>query len=102
MTELAHAIVKDATSVRVTFGVGAGQDVILAVLDTLRSKNVVQFMTTRVLIGPLANSVEHVPLDVDTLVSNGGVVEGAQHVIDDLVYRHACVLPSVKHAANHL
>lgn len=56
-------------------------------------------MVTRVLVGPLPHSLEHVLLDLDVFVADGWVVKGAEDVIDDFIHWHACVLPGVQHAA---
>ena len=49
-------------------------------------------------LGPLANGLEHLALDLDTLVTRGGMVQGAEDVIDDFVDRNAGVLPGVDDA----
>lgn len=56
-------------------------------------------MITRVLVGPLPHGLKHVLLDLDVLVADGWVVEGAEDVVDDFVHWYACVLPGIQHAA---
>lgn len=55
-------------------------------------------MAAGVLVGPFADGIEHVLLNLDAVVADGWVVEGAQHVIDDLVDGDAGVFPSVEDA----
>lgn len=56
-------------------------------------------MITRVLVGPLPHGLKHVLLDLDVLVADGWVMEGAEDVVDDFVHWYACVLPGIQHAA---
>lgn len=41
----------------------------------------VELVAARIFFGPLANSIEHVTLNLNTLISDGWVVESAQHVV---------------------
>lgn len=56
-------------------------------------------MAPRVVVGPLADGVEHFLLDLNVLVADSGVVEGAEDVVDDFVDGDAGVFPGVEHAA---
>ena len=59
-------------------------------------------MALRVLVGPLADSVKHVSLDFDILVTKGGVVEGAKNVVNNFVNRNTGVLPGVENPAGNV
>jgi hypothetical protein len=48
--------------------------------------------------GPAANRLEHFTLDLTALITNGGVMEGLEDVVDDLVHRNTGVLPGVENA----
>lgn len=59
----------------------------------------VELVAVRCLLSPLADCVEHLALDLDTLIADGGVVEGAENVVDNFVNRDTRVLPGVDDAA---
>lgn len=56
-------------------------------------------MAAGVLVCPLPDGVEHVLLNLDALVADGWVVEGAEDVVDDFVDRDAGMFPGVEYAA---
>lgn len=70
------------------------EDVVLVVLDGLGVENVVNLVTARMLVGPGFYGLEHVTLDLDMVVAEGGMVEGVEDVIDNLIDRDSSVLPS--------
>lgn len=52
-------------------------DVVLACFDGLGREEVVELVPLGALVGPLPHGLEHVLLNLDTLVANGRMVEGA-------------------------
>lgn len=76
-------------------------DVVLAGLNRLGREKAVDLVTPVVFIGPLPDGFEHVLLDLNSLVADGRVMEGAEHVIDDLIDRDAGVFPGIEDAAGH-
>lgn len=58
----------------------------------------VEFVAARVFTGPGLDGTEHVPLDLDVFIAEGGVVERSQHVVDNFVHGHVGVLPCVEDA----
>jgi hypothetical protein len=83
----------------VALGTRFGQEVVLTVLDALGAEQLVQLVPARILTDPLLDSVEHVTLDLISLIADRGVMEGAKKVIDDLVYGNPGILPGVEDAA---
>lgn len=75
------------------------EDVVFALLDGLRRQEVVDVVAARMLIDPVLDCAEHVPLNLNMVVTQGRVVEGTQHVVDNFVNRHAGVFPCVKNPA---
>lgn len=90
---LGEPAVKNTAAVRMSCLSRLG--VILPIADRLRAQDVIKFMTTRVLVCPLSDGIEHLPLNLDTLVPNGWVMESSDDIIDNFVDRHARVLPCV-------
>lgn len=70
------------------------ENVVLALLDGFRTENAIEFVTTGVLVSPGADSLEHVTLDLDVVVAQGGVVENAQDIVHDLIDGDVGVVPS--------
>ena len=77
-------------------------DMVLPVLDGFRAQRVVQVVVPAILIGPLTHGIKHVLLNLNVLVTDGWVVKGAEDVVDDFIYWHACVLPGVQDAAGQV
>lgn len=75
-------------------------DLILSVLDRLASKNIVEFMTARVLVRPLPDGFEHGSLDLDTLVTDCWMVEGAEDIVDNFVDGHTGMFPGIEYAGD--
>lgn len=75
-------------------------DVVAAGFDALGGEEGVDLVAPRVVVGPLADSVEHVFLDLDVLVTNGWVVKRAEDVVDDFVDGNTGIFPGVEDAAN--
>lgn len=75
------------------------EDVVLAIANRFGREEVFKLVSARMLIGPLPDSVEHVTLDLNIIVTEGGVVECTEDIIDDLINRDASVLPCVQDAA---
>jgi molybdopterin biosynthesis enzyme len=73
--------------------------VVAAGFDALGRQEGVDLVAPRIVVGPLAHGVEHVFVDLDVLVTDGGVVEGAEDVVDDFVDGNAGIFPSVEDAA---
>lgn len=94
--QVPDAPVKDAAAVRVAFGVLPRLYMVFAALDGLGPENVIQLVAAGVLVGPLADRTEHVAVDLDPLISNGWVVECANDIVDDLVYRDTRVFPGIQ------
>lgn len=69
------------------------------VADGLGGEQVVEVVAVGRLVGPLPDRVEHVLLDGDALVADGGVVEGAEDVVDDFVDGNVGIFPGVEDAA---
>lgn len=81
-------------------GAHAGrEDVVVAFLDGARGQELVELAAVGGLLGPSADGVEHFALDLDAVVADGGVVEGAEDVVDDFVDGDAGVFPGVDDAA---
>lgn len=81
-------------------GTHAGrEDVVVAFLDGARGQELVELAALRRLLCPGADRVKHFALDLDAVVADGGVVEGAEDVVDDFVDRDAGVFPGVDDAA---
>lgn len=76
--------------------VGIWLDMVATSFDRLRSENMVEFVTPRILVRPLANSREHITLDFCSLITNCRVMEGPEHVVKHLVNRYARILPCVQ------
>lgn len=51
------------------------------------------------LVGPFFNGLEHIPLNFDTVVAEGGVVEYAEDVVDDLINGDTWIFPGVQNTA---
>ena len=77
----------------------AAQNVVLAGLDGFRAQGV-DVVDILGFLGPPADGLEHLAMDLDVVVANGGVVEGAQDVIDDLVDGDAGILPRINNTAS--
>lgn len=75
------------------------ENVVLALLDRLRREKTVEFVAARMFTGPALNGAEHVSLDLNMLVTKGGMMECSQNVIDDFINGYIGVLPSVEHTA---
>lgn len=73
-----------------------GEDVVLARLDTLRGQETDDMVR---LIRPLPHCLEHLFLNIDLFIASCGMVKGSDNVVDDLVYRHARVIPCEKDAS---
>lgn len=74
------------------------ESVVFALFNGLRRQNLVEFAAARMLIGPRLDGVEHIPLNLNMLVTKGGVVECPQHVVDNFFDGHTGVLPCVENA----
>jgi hypothetical protein len=55
---------------------------------------VVDLVATGVLIGPGFDRLEHITLNVNTIVAEGRVMESAEDVINNLIDRNTRVFPS--------
>lgn len=101
---LEHSAVENATTVGMATVVIllARLNMVLASTDRFRAQNVVEIVTSRVFVCPLPNSVEHVPLDLDTFIPNSRVVESSKDVIDHLVDGNARVIPCIEDSARNL
>lgn len=75
------------------------QDVVLVVADGLGGQEMVEVVAVGCLVGPLSDCVEHVLLNGHALVADGGVVEGAEDVVDDFVDGDVGIFPGVEDAA---
>jgi hypothetical protein len=93
--KVADTIVKNTATMGMTLGVRGRQDVVLTVLDTCRTKEMVYIVATRIFINPFTDGVEHVTLDLDALVTQCRMVEGAQYVSTELVNGHTSVFPRI-------
>lgn len=90
-----HAAVGVAAAVSVAAAL-LSQDLVLALPHGLRREDMAELVSTRVLVGPVLDRLEHVALDLDVVVAKRRVVEGSQNIVDDFVHRDVCVLPGVE------
>lgn len=74
-------------------------NVVLAGFNALRREKTVNLVSAWVAVGPFADGLKHVLLDLDVLVADCWVVEGAEHVVDHFVDRDAGIFPGVEYAA---
>ncbi len=94
------AVAVPAAAERAATGGGAGrQDVVAVFLDGLGGEQVVELLGVLCFSRPATNGLEHFALDLDVVVADGRVVEGAEDVVDDFVDGHAGVFPGVDDAA---
>ena len=63
------------------------------VLDRLGGENAVDLIPLRVLVCPRFDGLEHITLDINTVVSERWMVEGSKHIVDHFVNGHPRVLP---------
>lgn len=75
------------------------KNVILANLDRLGGQDAVELVAARVCISPHSNSLEHVAVNFNTLVSQSGMVQGAKNVIYNFVGWYIDIVPSKEDAA---
>jgi len=68
---------------------------VLALLNGLGGQDVVELIALGVLIGPLLHGPKHIPLDLDLIAAEGGVMEGAKNVVDDLLNGDVGVFPGI-------
>lgn len=68
---------------------------IFARLDRFATENVVDVKPVALLVSPLLHRLEHFALDLNAIVSDGGVVERAEDIVDDFVHGDVCMLPCV-------
>jgi hypothetical protein len=93
--ETSNAIVKDTTAMRVTLIALPCLDMVLAVLDALGAEKMVQLISAGILADPFTHGVIHLPLDLDSIVSDCRMMEGAKDIVDDFVDGYSGVLPGV-------
>lgn len=74
------------------------ENVVLALANRVGGEDVLKLVAAGVLVGPLLDGVEHVALDLDTVLAEGRVVQCAEDIVDDLIYRDTRVLPGVQRA----
>lgn len=81
--------IENTTTVRVAVALVAlaGQDVVLAILDRFRAKNMIKIIASWVLINPFTDRLKHFTLDFDPLVAKSRVVESAEHIVNNLFDR---------------
>lgn len=75
-----------------------GQDMVLASLDRLGREQVGQLVLESALICPLSHRLEHIPLDLDSLITSCWVVESPEDVINDLINRHTRIFPGIQNS----
>lgn len=75
------------------------ENVVLASFDRLRRQQMRQLVLVRTLVYPLADRLEHAPLNLDSFVADGWVMERTKDIVDNLVNGHARVVPCIKHSA---
>lgn len=78
------------------------ENVVLALLNGFRRENAIEFVTAGVFVSPGANGFEHIALDLDAVVAQGGVVESAQDIVHDLVDGDVGVVPSKQDATMYV
>lgn len=59
----------------------------------------VDLVTARMLVRPLTHRIEHVTLNLNTLVSESWVVESMQDVTHNLVNGNAGIIPGIEDAS---
>lgn len=72
---------------------------IFAILDRFTTKKSVEFISVAMLVSPLADCIEHVTLNLNVVVSDGGMVERAEDIVGYLIDRNIRVLPRVQYTA---
>jgi hypothetical protein len=63
--------------------------------DGSRTENVVQVVSIRLFLNPFSNGVEHVPVDLEALVSQSWVMEYTEDVIHHFINWDSWVLPGI-------
>lgn len=76
------------------------QDVVLALLDRFRAKEVAEVVTTGMSVGPVLDGAEHLALDLDVVVASCGVMESPEDIVDDFFDWNVGVLPGVEDAGS--
>lgn len=76
------------------------ENVVLTRTHGLGRKNVVDLMTTGMLVGPFLDSAEHIPLEVNSLVAEGRMVESLEDIVADFVDGDGGILPGIQDAGN--
>jgi hypothetical protein len=76
----------------------AGGLVVSTSFDKFGGEDVVQSIAVRLFFCPFSHSVEHVAVDFDGFVAEGGVVESAEDVDHYFVDLDSGVLPCVENA----
>lgn len=59
-------------------------------------------MLVGTLVCPLADRLEHVLLNLDSVIAGCRVVESTKDVIDDFIDRYSGILPSVKNTRDNI
>jgi hypothetical protein len=72
------------------------QDVVLALLDRLGGQHGFELAASRMFVRPFLDSVKHVSVNFQAIISDSWVMERAKDVIDDLIDRDAGVLPGIQ------
>lgn len=96
---MAKSAVEDAATVRVTLVILAGQNVVLPILDRFGAEDMVKVVTSWILINPFTDRVKHIPLNFDSLVTEGWVVESTKNIVNDFFDRNSRVFPSIENSA---
>ena len=85
-------------TVIVNVSAAARHCVVTAVFHRLGREDRVEVVSVRLLVDPSADCCEHVPLDLDALVTKGWVMEGAEDIGHHFFHWDTWVLPCVEDA----
>lgn len=73
---------------------------VLARTHGLGRQNVVDLVTTGMLVSPFLDCAEHIPLEVNSFVAKGGMMESLEYIVADFVDRDGGILPGIQDAGN--
>lgn len=70
--------------------------VIMAIFDRLGAQNMIELITIWLLVNPFLHCVEHVSVDLETLVSESWVMESSADITHHLINRDTGILPGIE------
>ena len=87
-----------ATAATNATGVGAldlVKNVVLVVPDGIGREKMSKLVATRVLVGPILHGLEHIPVNLDRVVTGSGMMECTEHIVDNFIHRNTSVFPCI-------